>query len=424
MFTLIKSLLAPLLGVAGLMFGNGYFTTFVSVRLKDWGFSEQTVAFVQASYFLGLFISAFCVERLIIRIGHIRSFAFFACICASAILLQGIFTHPYAWMICRFATGFGSCGMYVVIESWFLCKSTAQTRGTILAFYTISLYGSQAFSQLLIDVIPFDGNTPYLVAALFCTISSTPVLLSYTRTPEVSEPSQLSLFKLFRASPFGFAGCFISGLILSGIYSLSPNYAQEGGLPVSIFMFLTLGGCFLLQWPIGRLSDYFDRRLVITLVCLCAIPPCLAITVLPTTNPTLIYILSFLIGGLVFTIYPLSISQVCDRLQPEDFTAATGALLITYGLGAVIGPNGGAAFMDHISSAALYLYFALLCAIIGGFGLFSLARRPRVPEDETVDFVNLPRMSPLAYELDPRADYEPQEEIEEDIEKEDILSTT
>jgi MFS family permease len=75
--------------------------------------------------------------------------------------------------------------------------------------------------------------------------------------------------QLFAVSPTGVVGYFGTMLANSAYFGVGAVYGREIGLSVrdmSLFMSLIMVGGMLLQWPIGRLSDAWDRRQVLTAV--------------------------------------------------------------------------------------------------------------------------------------------------------------
>src|SRR3546814_2728483 len=85
-----------------------------------------------------------------------------------------------------------------------------------------------------------------------------------------------------------------------------------------------LGGVAL-QWPLGRLSDRFDRRRVIvgTLVGVTATSLAIALTGAPGL---LLMGLGALFGGLTFALYPLCVAHTNDHLEPERSEEHTSEL--------------------------------------------------------------------------------------------------
>lgn len=398
----IRSIISPLLSVALLMMANGYLMSFLSIRLIIEGFEESMVGYLHSAYYAGLLIGSVRVEGLIKRVGHIRSFATFGSICAASIMYQGFWDNPYAWIFMRFIAGICFAALWVVIESWLLQTSTVDTRGKILSYYMIALYTAQALGQYLLDVTNIYSMEPFFVAGLICSLSIVPVSVTYFQSPPLNETKPFSVIALVRASPFGYLGCVLAGVIISSIISFAPNFAQVAKIPVSQLMSVTIIGGVILQWPIGKLSDIFDRRTILICVSFATMLPALAILFYPT-NDISVLVLSFILGGFCFTIYPLSITQAVDRVDIDNITVITGVLLFAYGIGSVLGPLIAPLFMTQIGPIALFGFIAGSACILGVVGLYSSLFHPQVPAEDQGEYVPLPPTTPVAYDMDPRA---------------------
>ncbi len=377
--------------------------TFISLRLKADHISEFLIGLVHSAFYMGFLIGSAKAEKLIKRIGYIRSFAAFASLYVSTVLMQGMYTDPYFWMFLRFLGGISISALYIVIESWLLVRGTAETRGKILSFYMIALYGSQSFSQLILQVINIETLIPFLIAGALGAISIIPVATTYTKSPEIAEEvPHKSLFEIIRLAPLGFWGCFMAGLILSSVYSFTPYFAQNYKLSVPAIMTITIAGGFILQWPIGHLSDIFDRRKVLIFTSFLIVIPSAFILFFPFLH-LYVYILSFVLGGFCFTLYPLSITQVCDKIDPIYTTYATSLLSLVYGIGCVLGPIISPIFMKAAPSA-LYFYIGIVGVLLGIIGVYYKIKRPkRTAKKHKAEYVPLPATAPTASELDPRA---------------------
>jgi len=244
---------------------------------------------------------------------------------------------------------------------------------------------------------------PFLLAALVSSVSVIPASLTYMKAPDITPLPKMAFTKYFKASPLGFIGCTASGLILSGIYSFLPEYALDNDLSVSTLLGTTIAGGFVLQWPIGKLSDVFDRAKIITLLSLMVVIASTIIIIMPL-NSIFIYTASFFLGGLSFTLYPVCIAQVCDHLDDGNIVNITGVLLFTYGIGASVGPSILAFLIKSGSSIAVFYYIAFVSVFLFLFALYSLKTVKAVAPDDQVDFVAIPRVSHIATsELDPRS---------------------
>ena len=401
----IRTLLAPLSAILLLMLGNGFFLTFTSLRLNTLDFDEWVIGIVHSAYYLGMLVGAARAELIINRVGHIRAYAAYAGIGIVCIMTQGLIAHPFVWILVRLLMGFCLAVYYIVVESWFLCNATIKNRGTILSVYMITLYLSQGFSQFILNFIDLSGAEPFFVAALLGAASAVPLTLTKSPSPNLHELSGLSLKKLYKSSHFGFSGCLISGIILSAIYSFAPLFANANNLSVSGVMSTCIFGGVLLQMPIGKLSDVMDRRRVLFAVVVATAAQA-ALIIYFNPQGVLIYPFIFILGGLAFTLYPLSITQVCDHLDAHDITKATGMLLLAYGIGSVLGPIVAPICVDFSPRYGLFLFILINTGILAVIGLTSFQRSKPVPEEEQTEFVPLTRVTPVAYELDPRIDEE------------------
>lgn len=407
MIKLLLPVIAPLTGLFIVMLSNGMFTTLIALRLQmDWS-SDWLAGGASGAYYGGLMVSSFYMERFIGRVGHIRAYAIFASLTAVVSILPGLILSPYFWIAMRFISGYCMGGLFIVIESWLLASSTLQTRGKVLSVYMMALYGAQGGGQFLLNISNPQSLIPFCIAAILASLSVLPVCMTYRKSPPLDEPSTLNFFSLYKVSPTGVLGCFASGMILGAIYGLLPVLSSAVGFTlydISLIMGFTIFGGMLLQYPVGHLSDHLGRRKVLVFLGIaCMI---LSVCLILTAKVELRYYFiafAFLFGGFSFTIYPLSISHACDYLGGKDIVAATGGLLLAYGIGATAGPLIAPAFMKTLGPTGLLVYFIIMSAILAAFVMWRSLRRSPVPLDEQQTYVVVSHTTPVANELDPRA---------------------
>jgi MFS family permease len=400
MFSLSLAFIEPLISLCLFVFGASFFTVLIAVTLKANQSDGVVIGVVQSAYFAGLLLGGVFVNRFIRRSGHIRSYAAFASILSVSMLTMGLWTEPYSWMVLRLLFGFSIAAMYVVIESWLLSYANTQNRGAILSFYMVALYLAQSGSQLFYKEMSGLNLNPYMLGAIFVCLSAIPLALAFTKPPEVEDVALISIKRLVTAAPLGVAGCLIGGVIQGSIYASLPSFCLDYQYEPSQMLAIAIigGGC--LQWPIGKLSDIFDRRTVLIAVSIAMLVPCFLMFFLSDYEPA-VKVLCFLIGGLSFALYPLGISQACDRLKPEEITGATALLLVSYGVGSVVSPIAAACFMA-ISPLLLFAFYLLFAGLLVLIGFYSVKVKAPVPMEDQVKFMPIPSTTVVAAELDPR----------------------
>jgi MFS family permease len=401
----MKKFIAPLSGLFIFSLASGYLMTLIPLQQHEIiKASQNLIGLTASAFYFGLLIASFNVETIVTRIGHIRSFAGFMAILCSSTLALGLSENQIIWILLRFIAGMATAGAYVVIESWLLVSSSPKTRGRVVSIYMISLYGAQAIGQIFIGIFPKDSLTPLILIGILLAISICPPVMSRLPHPEIESPSKLNLFKLFKLTPSGFLGCFIAGVVLGAFYGLLPIYSanvlHHSDEKLSWFMTFALFGGMLLQFPVGYLSDYLDRRKVLIGISILGCCLCTMMMLYNSTHTTQLALI-FFIGGTAFTLYPVAISHASDHLSANDIVAGAQALLLSYSFGSCIGPLIASRLMDY-SDQGLMIFFI---ASMGFLSLFFIARlfyRPLIYTSEEQSFVPLPRTTPVVSQIDSR----------------------
>ncbi|MCH9617403.1 MAG: putative MFS-type transporter YcaD [Chlamydiia bacterium] len=395
MRNIIKLIIAPISSLIIIMLGISYLNTFISLRVTADGYPSFITGVLYSFYYLGMMIGAFYLEKIIHLKGHIRSFSMFAGGVSAILLIQSFTQPPYTWILFRFFTGMLVAGLFIVIESWLLLLACPKTRGSVLALYMIAIYTAQSFGQFGINLVPIHSMQSFNLALIFCTASIIPVCIMKAAAPSLHEAEIINVFYLFKKIPLGFLGNFTSGLILGAFYALGPVYAKNSGyslIQISMVMAVTIFGGMGLQWPIGKLSDIFPRRYIIILVCafICSIS--LLLVFFHESSYNMHLLLLFILGGFVFTLYPISITYCCDFFSSSGLTSVTAAALLIFGSGCIIGPIIAPLFMV-IGPEGLFLYIALFAFLLTFFAVYRQHTAPPPPPETKENYQVHPGLS-------------------------------
>jgi MFS family permease len=284
----------------------------------------------------------------------------------------------------RLITGFCFAGLYIVAESWLNDRATNETRGKLLSLYMIVTYIGVGAGQLLLNLAdPLDYEL-FILVSILISVAVVPLLLSASSSPTFHDSVRISLLELFRLTPLGIVSMFAVGLVTATFFALGPVYAQRAGLSIrdtSYFMTAAVVGTILLQGPIGALSDRFDRRLILTLVTILTSLSALLCIPAEQVSTLAMFVAIGLFGGLAFPLYSICIAYTNDHLNPNQMIAASGALVLVGGLGAIAGPVSFAFLMDEYGAQSLFWSIAAVHAITGLFAIYRMFISPPVPLD-------------------------------------------
>ena len=76
-------------------------------------------------------------------------------------------------------------------------------------------------------------------------------------------------------------------------------------------------------------------------------------------------------GGLTFPFYTVAVAHVNDRIDAAHRLPASGAMILLFGVGSVLGPIAASSAMEEAGPRG---FFLLLAAVTGGLALYALYR--------------------------------------------------
>ncbi|MCR9213489.1 MAG: MFS transporter [Proteobacteria bacterium] len=400
MYAAVSNSWPLLLGIGLLMLGNGLQGSLVGIRAALEGFPTGVIGFVMSGYYAGFLFGSVITPRILSVVGHVRVFAALASLASSAVLLYVVFIDPIVWGIMRLVTGFAYAGLYIVCESWLNDVATNETRGQLLSVYMIIVMGGMAVGQFFLNVADPSGFTLFVIISVMVSLALIPLSLTANPAPNFLQITRLSLKKLYKVSPLGVVGMCAQGVIAGAFYGMAAVYGDKIGLSIaqiSTFISITIVGGVILQWPVGKLSDRFDRRQVILVTTMLSGAAALLAMFAAEDGQILWFLVGAgLFGGFSVPLYSLCIAHTNDYLEPAEMVGASSGLMLVNGIGAIFGPIIVGQLMSEVGT---YIFFGLIAAGHVGVGLFAIVRMIRTqatPLEEQGDFVAMPMRSGTA----------------------------
>ena len=389
--------------------GNGLQVVLLGTRAPEAGFSNIATGIVMSGYFAGIFAGSIIVPHILARVGHVRVFGAMSAIASAAVLLHVVFLDPFVWTGMRFASGFSFAGMYIVCESWLNEKATNETRGQLLSLYMITNMAGMAAGQLMISLGEEGSAGLFLLASVMVSIAVVPILITASAAPSFEAPERISFRRLVQVSPLAVVGMIFVGIVISMVFGMGAVYGRNIGLDntqVGYFMTSITLGTLALQYPVGRLSDKFDRRVVIFGVTVIASIAIGIASLFGADQFGLLLIMMLIFGGLVFSLYSLFIAHANDYLAPSQMVAMSSGLLMVNGAGAVMGSPLAASVIEIVGTGGFMPTIASFLFLLAGFVLYRMRMRSAVPAEAQGAFVAIPGSSSgVAVNLSPEVEW-------------------
>lgn len=382
MFKILSGVWAPLVGMVFVMLGNGMHFTLIGLRADLEAFSGGDIALVTSGYFVGFLSGARLAPALIRRVGHAKVFAALASMMSAGLIAFELQPDPGVWTMLRLALGFCMSGLYVTTESWLNEASQNHVRGKVLSVYmvghTLGIMGAQA----LVGQGDAGSARPFITASIFVSLAVVPILLSSNPAPPARITTPMTLSRLFEVSPLGATGVFLLGALFAVQGGMGAIFGAQIGMSpqqIALFVALLFSGPLLLQYPIGALSDWMDRRSVLLVTALLGV----AASGLGLSSGgwlPVLWVAAFLTGGLSTPLYAVCVAQTNDKLSVEEMPAASGGLIFVFGLGAILGPMVAGGALQSTGPQGFWLASA---ALFAGIAVFTIFRMAQVPDEES-----------------------------------------
>jgi MFS family permease len=409
MTALLRPVTALLLSTAILLMGNGLNGVLLPIRAVGEHFSRLEIGLVGSSYFAGLMLGCLGCPAVIARVGHIRAFAAFTAIVTITPLCHAITDEPVLWWLLRGLNGLCFAGLFMVIESWLNAVSSVEIRGRVFAAYTmVNLTVVTLGMQLLNLGSPMSFELFSLIAILY-SLAAVPIALTKTTAPPAPRRARLRLLWLLGVSPSAMLGSLFAGLGNAAFWTLTPLYGKAVGLAdpgIALFMTVVVLCGAASQWPIGQLSDHFGRRPVSAGVAAIAAVAAVALFFISSAPRGDLPILAIagLYGAMTFPAYALCVAHANDLVHRKRAVEVSSGLLMTFSVGAILGPLLASLLMAELGNRALFLHVAAAQVLLVVIMMLRIKRRPKLPAEHSEGYVVVPRTTPAVFDLDPRAE--------------------
>ena len=397
-------------GIFLFMAGNGLQGALLGNRAEVLSFGDLITGIIMSGYFAGFVLGSTFVPKLVSNVGHVRVFGALAGLASSSILVHAIFENSALWVVMRLVTGFAYSGMYIIAESWINDKASNETRGSLLSVYMIVTMSGLILGLMLLSSGDPSETDLFILVSVLVSIAVVPILMTAAKVPDIQEPETVSVFRVFHVSPLAAVGMAMQGLTSAMIFGMGAVYTTKLGLSlteISFYMSAVMLGALLLQYPIGKLSDVFDRRSVIVIVQTLAIVVSALAYFTESMHFYVLLVTAAIYGGIHTPLYSLYIAHANDFLTPRQIVATSSRLVLINGVGAVFGAPIVGYAMGVFGPSAFYPTMGFFHLLMAAFAIYRMTVRDSLPNEAQSPFVVMPqRSTPMATQLLPDAPWE------------------
>lgn len=376
----LRAIASLIAAITILQTAQGLMSVQLPLAMHIHGLNDTAIGFVGAMYSAGFMAGAWVGPTMLARVGHIRVFAASASIVSASTLMLYAATDPISWGVLRGVMGAAVALVFVAVDSWMSASVGRHERGGVMGLYQVLTKAAIVIGPFAVFGMPMEGPGPLMIAGALQALAVVPITLTTQSQPEPPRAQPLAVREQFGVAPAAVTAVFFAGFINAGVLLHTPVYAVETwgahANTAAAFQGSAQLGSLLLQWPAGKLSDRFDRRLVIAALAALASAAALVLALVGARLPFAAAALLFGLwgaGGLSF--YGIATAHMADRAEPGRMVQAASGLLFVWATGSIIGPLVLGAAIDLVGRRAIFWFAGVSAAALAAFMLQRRAQR-------------------------------------------------
>ena len=186
---------------------------------------------------------------------------------------------------------------------------------------------------------------PFLVNAAISALATLPLFCAGDVSRGFGRERGAGPLTMFARAPLILGAIAVFGMYEAALMTLLPVWGVRSGLTA--------------RWAAATLSAVYLGAIVLQV-------GAIALIGMPASSLAL-FALLLVWGGIASGIYPVALSMAGDRFRGGELVSVNAAIIMAYGLGALVGPALGGSAMDLDDPQGLLWLFALL--FIGLLGM-------------------------------------------------------
>lgn len=366
MFVTLASFSSLFLSTLVMLIGVGLFNVYIGLKLSADNVSEVWIGALMSAYYFGLVLGSRVGHRMIVRVGHVRAFAAAAAACSVMVLAQTLVSEKEIWVLFRVIAGAGMAVQFMVLESWLNEQIENEHRGRIFSVYLVMSGLGTAIGQMAITLYPDLDLRPLILVAICHVVGLIPIVWTVRLHPAPQLPTPLDFGYFLRRAPAAIITMFLAGNISAAFYALAPVYVIGQNFntnAVAAFMSVAVVAGLMAQWPMGWMSDRVAReRLILLNGGVLTFVTLLLWGWLPIPF-WLLMTISAISGVAQFTLYALAGSYANDLVSADRRVGLSAVLLMSFGLGACLGPLLAGSLM-RMTGVNMFYAFMTGCSVL------------------------------------------------------------
>lgn len=273
------------------------------------------------------------------------------------------YIYPLLYFI-RFLMGIGGTMIFVSTEVVINYYSNENNRGRNINLYAVLLSLGIAAGTIMIWTVKIEMWLPFVVSSFVMFIVFVLQSFYFEDIKINKEKKEIEKTPMVKMPVISLVSAALYGLFESSIIVVIPMFGLRSNFNINQISYLMtsfIAGGIVLLYVIGYLSDIMNRKKLLFLIII--LLGVLLILPIVNLNFIFLFIIFFLIGGIVPSIYTVGLSYTIENVERKFMAQANGYFIMMYGIGTIAGPVAGSMLVDINTRYGYWLFASLLCLL-------------------------------------------------------------
>ena len=365
--------IAPIAAIT--LFGMSLAMSFplFGLMLERAGTSGTMIGINTMAAAVSMVVGAPVLPGLLRRFGMGPMMIWAAVVLAVSMLAIPLFQGFWYWTAVRLVFGLAGTVLFFASEYWIVAAAPALARGRIIAVYALCVSGGFALGPVILSLTGLEGFLPFAVAAGVVLTGVAPIIAGLRSAPDIrheAPPRPLAALGFFVTDPGVVFAVMLIGAVEFGSMGLIAVWGVRSGLSeadAALLLAVFAAGAMVLQMPLGWAADRFDSRKLLAVI---AAGTALGPLGMIAAGPSYWLMMGFAAfwGAVSVGLYSVALTEMGARYRGATLAVANAAILLGYGIGALLSPVLFGLAMDLIppdgllaaSAAVALAYLALM----------------------------------------------------------------
>ncbi len=346
---------------------QGLVSPLIATMLELQRISPSINGISAAMLYLGMLVSLLFCAKLVYRFGYQKTIVIGLIMIIVTMILFPFTDNIIWWSVLRFLLGVGDNITCFAVQLWIASTVSPKENGKRFAQFGLAYGLGMGLGPLGLNLTQFGFAVPFSVIILFLVIFLTISLIrlenGIPQSPaEVhQDPINNSYSSVYMIGFLALWPALLYGFLEVAFAGVFPIYGLRIGLTkveVSFLITSFIWGSLLFQIPLGIWGDRIGRYKLLCIICTVGGLGIMLVPAVGKNVMALVLLLGFT-GGLVGSLYSLSLAYLGDILPTSMITKGNALANTHLSIGSIIGPYIGGTLMQYAGLGSLFYFLGI-----------------------------------------------------------------